>query len=390
MRMDEQPTDPASGKLLLALLALALIAAGAGAAFFVLGGRDEVGDQASTPGSTGDRPEAADAETARTARTGPRPRPIKPRFFSPTSFWNAPLPDDAAVDPASRPLVEAFAAEIERERREGIGPWIQTDEYTTPIWTAGKRQRKVRVKLDTGPWGRTLQAVLDEGVPIPPRARPSPGTDGHMTIYQPSTDRLWEFWRAVKRPDGWHASWGGAMKRVSRSPGYYTDKSWPGRSWFNWGSTATSLPVAGGTILIDEIRAGQIPHALAIAIPQSRAGVFAWPAQRTDGKGGPRTVPEGARLRIDPSLDVERLAMHPVGKMIARAAQRHGLVVRDVTGHATAFYAEDPLPTGENPYGRLFDGELPSSVLAGFPWERLQVLKMNVCRKEPCPRGDSP
>src|ERR671921_443276 len=106
--------------------------------------------------------------------------------------------------------------------------------------------------IAAGAGARQFQAALDEGVPIPARAKPAPGTDGHMTVYQPSTDRLWEFWRAVQRPDGWHASWGGAMKRVSRSPGYYTDRSWPGRSGFNWGSTATSLPVAGGTITMRE------------------------------------------------------------------------------------------------------------------------------------------
>ena len=375
--MDDEPHAPASNKLLLALVVAGLVVVGVGAAFFVAGGRDNTPDR---------RPPVA----GRGASEPQPPEPIKPLLFSPKSFWNAPLADDAAVDPASNRLAREFADEIEREKREGIGPWILTHEYSTPVWIARKGQRKTRVKLDAGPWARSLQAVLDEGVPIPPRARPAPGTDGHMTIYQPSTDRLWEFWKAARRADGWHASWGGAIKRVSRDPGYYTNRSWPGRSGYDWGATGTSLPVAGGLIRIDEIKAGQIPHALAIAVPDVRADAFAWPAQRSDGEGGPRLLPEGARLRIHPSVDVERIDMHPVGKMIARAAQRYGMVVRDRTDRATGFYAEDPQPTGENPYGRLFDGHYPDAVLAGFPWDRLQVLNMNVCREPPCPRGDSP
>ena len=54
-------------------------------------------------------------------------------------------------------------------------------------------------------------------------------------------------------------------------------------------------------MLLDELKAGRIDHALAINLPAPRAGVFAWPAQRTDGTGPPTALPEGARLRLDPA-----------------------------------------------------------------------------------------
>ena len=44
-----------------------------------------------------------------------------------------------------------------------------------------------------------------------------------------------------------------------------------------------------------------------------------------------------------------------------------------------AFYAQDPTPTGSEPYdGRdgYFAGLNPSQVLASFPWAHLQLLKM--------------
>ena len=74
---------------------------------------------------------------------------------------------------------------------------------------------------------------------------------------------------------------------MSKSPGYYTAAAWPGAKR-NWGATASSLPVIGGTMLLDELEQGSFDHALAINLPAPRADVFAWPAQRTDGTGLPR------------------------------------------------------------------------------------------------------
>jgi hypothetical protein len=59
--------------------------------------------------------------------------------------------------------------------------------------------------------------------------------------------------------------------------------------------------------------------------------------------------------------------------MIARAAQRYGMVVRDGSDLVT-FYAEDPTPTGTNPWPAWFGGKSPADALAGFPWDRLRVL----------------
>ena len=121
--------------------------------------------------------------------------------------------------------------------------------------------------------------------------------------------------------------------------------------------------------------------------------MFAWPAQRTDGTGPAADLPEGARLRLDPRLDVASLHLTPLARMIAEAAQRYGIVVRDRTHHASAFYAEDVSPTGVDPYrgqGGVFGGMPPDQVLAGFPWDRLQVLRMHLCAGAPCARAGSP
>jgi hypothetical protein len=53
------------------------------------------------------------------------------------------------------------------------------------------------------------------------------------------------------------------------------------------------------------------------------------------------------------------------------------MVVRD-TGGAIAFFAEDPTPTGTNPYegpGGWYENRYPSQILEGFPYQHLQVLR---------------
>src|SRR5204863_390972 len=97
-------------------------------------------------------------------------------------------------------------------------------------------------------------------------------------VWQPSSGRMWEFWQLKRKEDGWHASWGGAIQHVPRNPGVYGPEAWPGaKPW--WGATASSLALAAGVMTIEQLHAGVINHALAIALPQVRAGVFASPAR---------------------------------------------------------------------------------------------------------------
>lgn len=293
-------------------------------------------------------------------------------LFAPTSVWNAPLPADAPLDPASGTLVKKLRDTVTANLAARTGPWIQTTDHSTPIYRVPADQPMVRVKLDAGAWATSLQSALQE-VPIPPGALPAKGNDRHLTIWQPSTDRLWELFKASRQADGWHASFGGAITNVSGHPGHYTNDSW------YWGATATSLPAIAGTMRIDELQAGVIPHALAMAIPYARPKVFSWPAQRTDGTStDPNAIPEGARFRIDPALNLATLNLPPMTRMMAEAAQRYGMIVRDQTANAVGFYGEDPTPTGTNPYGGFYGGRYPIDLLRSFPWAHVQLLKMDL------------
>ena len=251
----------------------------------------------------------------------PTPTPSASELFAPDSVWNARLADAAPRDASSDVLVGTLRDTVAQNLAAGWGPWIERSA-TTPLYVVPATQSTVRVQLDPGSWKLGLQQAF-EAVPIPPDAVQAPGPDAHMTVWQPSTDRLWEFFKARKLEDGWHANFGGAIASVSRSPGYYDEDAWPGLSQTWWGASASSLPVIAGTIMIDELRAGVIPHALAMNIPWARPKVYSWPAQRTDGTStDPNAIPEGARFRLDPKLDISRLDLPPMTRMMAKAAQR--------------------------------------------------------------------
>jgi hypothetical protein len=226
----------------------------------------------------------------------------------------------------------------------------------------GTQVPTVHVTLDN-----TLPALAQElnAVPIPAGAHAAAGGDEQLVVYQPGTDTMWELWLAQHEADGWHAAWGGVMTNVSTNPGYFPPP---------FGATGTSLPVISGVMTVHELETGEINHALAIAIPNTAAGSFTWPAQRSDGHTtGPTAIPEGTHFRIDPSLNLNTLGLSPLALAMAKAAQRYGLIVRDTAGNVT-FYGEDPTTASGDPYAQIFAGGYPNNLLSGFPWSRLQVV----------------
>src|SRR3954470_18604917 len=215
------------------------------------------------------------------------------RMFAPASFWNAPLPARAPVDPLSPVYVNDLVAQV-----RVYGAWINSRRFSTPIYTVGPRQHHVRIAIDKPSDMYTNDrdaAALERqlsAVPMPNNAQPAAGTDWHVVVWQPSRDRMWELWRA-RFAGSWHAAWGARIDHVSQSRGV---------NRYPFGATASGLPVAGGLIRVRELQAGSIDHALALALPSTARGRVRTPANRTDGADPrPTAIPEGTIFRLDPA-----------------------------------------------------------------------------------------
>lgn len=300
--------------------------------------------------------------------------PVSPKSFWRTSVRNAPL----AVNSARTVAI------IAKDAKDNWGgtAGFNTHHYNMPIYVAAPGQRKVRVEFNDCQRKGYLPNNLFTGfkqfldVPVPPHAVPAVGTDGAMTIYDPGSDKVWEFWQMRRAPlGGWSACWGGRIDNVSTSQGIFAKP---------YGSTATGLMLGAGVVTAADIRRGRIEHVMPLAvITAARWDRYSWPANRSDGNSNhPDAVMEGQRLRLDPSLDVASLGLSPVGQMIARAAQEYGFVVVD-KGGAVAVIAESGEPerarTGVNPWDLLLP-ESSHRAMRGFPWDRLQALPVNYGR----------
>lgn len=292
------------------------------------------------------------------------------------SFWYTPIPANAPLHPNSANFVQEFL----RQFRTYYGNvTINTWSYSSPVYIATGGAPTVAVNV----WDCQRRGWIDknllyqwQAVPIPAYAQPSSGTDAEMTVYQPSTDTIWEFWRMQKGTDGkWQACWGGRYQNASVSQGI-----WP----LYYGTTATGLPFLGGQITAEELTRGEIRHAIGISLVDvEKSSIFSWPAVRSDGYNPynvANRIPEGLRFRLDPSVNVDALPLHPVGKIIAKAAQKYGFVVWDKSG-SLALRAQNPLSytlLGDvNPYTALFNGTPAYAILKNFPWDKLQFLPMN-------------
>ncbi|MFL5845911.1 MAG: hypothetical protein ACJ762_14585 [Solirubrobacteraceae bacterium] len=290
----------------------------------------------------------ATVATPPAASTTGRPRP-----FAADSPWNTPIPATATASSRTPGTLTTLLKDL-----TGYDPWIATTSYSAPVYMVGPGTPLVDVVQDSITW-RTNPGF--KGVPLPAGAKPADGTDASLVVWQPSTDTMWEFWRLRRTPDGWHAMWGGRLDNVSSSSGVFPAP---------FGTSASSMALIGGMIRPEEIRAGRIEHALAMGVPSTGPG-FVAPAVRSDGKH-PGGIPLGTRLRLDPAIDVASLHLSRVATIIAIAAQRYGIYVRDTSG-AVPFYAEDP-GSGPNPWPELFGHQNARKVLDGFPWSRLQVI----------------
>lgn len=201
---------------------------------------------------------------------------------------------------------------------------------------------------------------------------------------------------AATTPGEWHAAFGGMVEAASQSPGYYRNLVDPGgtvQEQANWGAAATGLPLAAGLITVEDVERGSIDHALAIGLPNGkgssiiRAGSFAFPAQRSDGRStASGSIPEGARLRIDPGLDLDALVLSPFARMLAETAQRYGMIVQDGS-QSTVVYAEDPSPFMRGGQPNFYEarfGRRLSAAVGELPWGNLEVVRMDLCQRRPC------
>lgn len=267
-------------------------------------------------------------------------------LFAATSPWNTPA--TGRVDPTSPLLISSgeigsLAYSFAKTGRGfDIAGTADYPDYGIPLVKADAASPRVAIKDTYGWWGGPFPAV-----PMPVNATPAAGTDHHLSIWDVAGHTLWEFWELVRLPDGsWTA--GAGVKFDTRGDGFQTAP---------WAISARAYGGAAiaGAILLDEMKAGVIDHALGMSYPWTRGqkyalglgadGVTRNIASHSDNapdvdRNRPSNIPEGARLRLKASVDIAaRCGTNRACRVIGTALAKYGAYVVDTAGVAT-FYAE--------------------------------------------------
>lgn len=290
--------------------------------------------------------------------------PITPIPIFNNSLWSKKRTE--AVSAQS----DAFVAELINQTKGPGKTWMNSYQYSTPIYWVDSNTPKVPVAIVQN--GNTLSSLalhqeLQKGVPIPVNALPAAGTDGTITFIDVDSLKLYEFWQFAKVNGQWQANWGGIINNVQ------TDGVMPIVNGEHWGATATSLPASAGMILLSELASGAIPHALAFAIPSPKYA-FVSPANRSDGDGD-KLIPEGTAFKFPADIVIDP-SWCPMIKMMVTAVRDYGMILRDRSG-CVNFYAEDPTQYGfkTDPYLAYYNGLQLWDIILQFPWDKLKAIE---------------
>jgi hypothetical protein len=280
------------------------------------------------------------------------PVPVDPS----TLFTTGPLRSRVtnwSVDPGSAAYIS---------RLSGLDLVVSLRQWTVAVYGAAPDTAPTDVALEDD-WGSGVTRLA--GVPMPAGARPDPAGDGHLSVVQPSTGCVYDLFRARGVDGSWAADWANAT--TAGSSGIYADGG---------GTRAAGFSAALGLIWPQELASGHIDHALVFAYPSTRSGAPVAPATRSDGRTTTAgALPMGARLRLDPALDLSTLKLNRAERVIARALQEYGMVLGDTSGGFT-LYAAHPMGLGYDPYPKLFGTTSDWASLARIPKGRLQVLSL--------------
>lgn len=348
---------------------------------------------------------------------GPGSATINPeRVFSRTSFWSDnPLPPDAPLHPSSSVWAANLRAQLglsdtpyngRLAPKAGALPgsaWFSLDAGGVPIYVAPADQPRVPVAVASvlanvgwTPAGKLLHEVLmTEGVPIPAGARVDPSSDRSLIVYQSSKDSMWEFWVAAPaagkdaegREYAWTCKWGGRMLDCSTRAGTYRTSSSPPED-ASWGHAATGLPMLGGVITPEEWASDDpraIRHPLRLLVGEA-GRKFLPPAHRGDGIKDDTWIPEGARVRLAPDVDLGYLSGNDeISRQtlkLSLALRDYAAFVTDVTHGGVALQFRSPqsyywqgLP---KPYDLGDHQPYPNDFMWRIPWQSAQVLDPSV------------
>jgi hypothetical protein len=249
---------------------------------------------------------AASGAPAR-ASSGPR------EYGCPLFPANNPLNQDishAPVDPRSAQYIASIGLSGHLHPDFGTNP-----SYGIPYAVVGPRQPRAPIAFDE--FGEESEPGP---YPIPPNA-PVEGAgvegDRHVLVLQRGTCRLYELYSARRHGAGWEAGSGAVFNLRSNA---LRPEGWTS-------ADAAGLPIMPLLVRYDEVRGGQIDHALRVTVARTQRGYIHPATHFASSDSDPALPPMGLRLRLRASYSLA--GFHGESLIVLRALKRYGLIVAD-------------------------------------------------------------
>jgi hypothetical protein len=288
------------------------------------------------------------------------------RAFSGKSYWNTALPRAVRIGRRSDEIIEFLHSDNQGNfiRLAGTG---ESGRWGNPIYWSGTGDASYAVANSCG---YRKQPREFRNVRIPAGAEPDPTSDAEMTIYDFGRGLVYGMHRASY--DAEHDAWSACGGAVFTLDSNGLDGGWPGSDAVR-NTGHRGIPPPTFAVRYDEILWGSIDHVLKIAV-NSASPDHVFPMVGSDGvSADPSAPPEGARLRIKPTVDLTEFGLSPAALVIAQALQRYGAVVGDQSGSSVVIKVENTVAEGR---GYLWSGVLTANSLATIPLDAYEVVKL--------------
>jgi len=224
--------------------------------------------------------------------------------FPENNVWNTRV-DDLPVHEMSDAWLESSNA-----GSTDLHPDFGPPSYGLPYDTVGRDHAKVAIEFlyadesDPGPY------PFDARTPI------EGGSDRHALIVERCSCRLYELFAA---------EWNGGDPQAGSGAIWDLDRNrLRPDSWTS--ADAAGLPIFAGLVRWDEVKAGEIDHAIRFTV-SCTTEAYLWPARHEAGVGDPDCPPMGARFRLRADFDLSGFSAK--ARVILRAMQRYGMFVTD-------------------------------------------------------------
>jgi hypothetical protein len=242
------------------------------------------------------------------------------RMFPAEDAWNLDV-SGVAVDAAMTKKVQDLVGAAKIHPDYGVDG---QDLYGIPINVVPQTQPLAPVAFDwypdesdAGPYPfpGPNDVIIEGNSPM------SCGGDCHLLVVQQGTCMLYEGYACEYQQDGWHC--GNGAKWDLNKVGY-------GQRPDGWTSAdAAGLAIAPGVLRYDEVRAGEVTHALRFTLKCSAAN-YINPATHQAVPGGcdaSKGPPMGTRVRLKADFDISKLSQS--AQVVLRGMQKYGMILAD-------------------------------------------------------------